>query len=77
VDCTFWKIQRVTPYPAPGTGDLIGVDQSVARVTITSGLNLPAALTFGPDEKLFISNWEFGPPAFGGRPGFENISLMR
>jgi hypothetical protein len=23
-------------------------------------------MSFGPDEKLYISNWGFGPPAIGG-----------
>ncbi len=32
---------------------------------ITSGLNLPTALTFGPDGNLYISDWGIGPPGLG------------
>lgn len=53
-------------FPTPGTGDVVRVDASGARVKIISGLNLPTAMTFGPDRKLYISNWGFGPPAIGG-----------
>ena len=32
---------------------------------IASGLSLPTAMTFGPDENLYVSNWGFGPPPVG------------
>ena len=54
------------PFPTPGTGDIIRVDPDGSRLTIVSGLNLPTAMIFGPDEKLYVSNWGFGPPAVGG-----------
>jgi hypothetical protein len=54
------------PFPTPGTGDVVRVDPSGVRNTIVTGLNLPTAMTFGPDDKLYISNWGFGPPAVGG-----------
>jgi hypothetical protein len=53
-------------FPTPGTGDVIRVDPDGSRMTIVAGLLLPTAMTFGPDEKLYISNWGFGPPAIGG-----------
>ncbi|RTL57468.1 MAG: ScyD/ScyE family protein [Sphingobacteriales bacterium] len=53
------------PFPTPGTGDVIRLDPNGTRLTLVSGLNLPTAMTFGPDEKLYISNWGFGPPALG------------
>ena len=37
-------------------------------MTIASKLNLAAAMTFGPDEKLYISDW-----GFGGAPGMGQI----
>jgi hypothetical protein len=52
--------------PTPGTGDVIRVDPDGSRMTIVDGLLLPTAMTFGPDGKLYISNWGFGPPAIGG-----------
>jgi hypothetical protein len=54
------------PFPTPGTGDVIRIDHNGARRAIVTGLNLPTAMAFGPDNKLYISNWGFGPPAIGG-----------
>jgi hypothetical protein len=54
------------PFPTPGTGRVIRVNDSGTRDVIASGLNLPTGITFGPDGKLYVSNWGFGPPAIGG-----------
>ncbi len=48
------------PMPTPGTGDIIRIDPSGERMTIASGLNFPTAMTFGPDNKLYVSIWGFG-----------------
>jgi hypothetical protein len=49
------------PYPTPNTGDIIRIDPSGARQVIVSGLNWPTGMTFGPDEKLYVSNVGMGP----------------
>jgi hypothetical protein len=49
----------------PGTGDVIRLDANGTRHVITSGLHLPSAMTFGPDGKLYISDWGIGPPGMG------------
>jgi hypothetical protein len=55
-------------FPTPGTGDIIRIDPFGNRLTIVSNLNLPTALTFGPDNKLYVSNW-----GYGGSPGMGEI----
>ncbi len=56
------------PTPTPGTGDIIRIDPSGSKITIASGLNFPTAMTFGPDNKLYVSIW-----GFGGAPGMGEI----
>ncbi len=53
------------PFPTPGTGDIIRIDPSGSRQVIISGLNFPTAMTFGLDNKLYVSNWGYGPPPVG------------
>jgi hypothetical protein len=62
------------PFPTPGTGDIVRVDPSGSRQVIIAGLNLPTGMTFGPDGKLYVSEWGFGMPPGGGR--ILQISLM-
>lgn len=54
------------PFPTPGTGDVIRINAAGERRAIVTGLNLPTAMAFGPDNKLYISNWGFGQPPGGG-----------
>jgi sugar lactone lactonase YvrE len=53
------------PFPTPATGDVIRIDPSGVRTTVVSGLNFPTAMVMGPDNKLYISNWGFGPALVG------------
>lgn len=53
-------------FPTPGTGDIIQIDRWGSKVTLVTGLNLPTAMTFGPDDNLYVSNWGFGRPPGGG-----------
>jgi hypothetical protein len=52
-------------FPTPGFGRIIRVDPSGSRTVIATGLNLPTGMTMGPDGKLYVSNWGFGPPPIG------------
>jgi len=56
----------IPPIPTPNTGKIIRIDKSGNRETVASGLNLPTAMTFGPDGKLYVSNVGFGPASIGG-----------
>lgn len=49
----------------PGLGEVVRIDPNGSRHLITSGLHLPTAMTFGPDGKLYISDWGIGPPGLG------------
>jgi hypothetical protein len=54
------------PFPTPGLGRIVRVDSDGRKTTIVSGLNLPTGMTMGPDGKLYVSAWGFGPVANGG-----------
>ncbi|HTE89786.1 MAG TPA: ScyD/ScyE family protein [Terriglobales bacterium] len=53
--------------PTPGTGDVVRVKGDGTLETIASGLTFPTAMTFGPDGKLYVSNFGFGFPAGSGQ----------
>ncbi len=54
------------PLVISGTGRVVCVTRSGRLETVASGLTFPTAMTFGPDEKLYISNCGFGCPAGAG-----------
>lgn len=52
--------------PTPGKGDIVSIDIFGNRTTVVTGLDLPTAMTFGPDGNLYVSNKGFGfPPGEG------------
>lgn len=51
----------------PGTGRVVRVTAPDKLETIASGLTFPSAMTFGPDGKLYVSNFGFGSPAGQGQ----------
>lgn len=53
-------------FPSPGAGRVLRIDPGGNRTVIATGLSLPTGMTMGPDGKLYVSNWGFGPPAKGG-----------
>ena len=47
--------------PTPGTGKIVRIDINTGTAeVVASHLDLPTAMTFGPDGKLYVSNWGFG-----------------
>ena len=52
-------------FPTPGFGTVIRIDPNGNRTVIATGLNLPTGMALGPDGKLYVSNWGFGPPPIG------------
>ncbi len=63
----FYVLENTTgnPFPTPGTGKIVRLDNSGAKTDIVTHLTLPTAMTFGPDGKLYVSNIGFGPPIAG------------
>ena len=56
-------------FPAPNSGDIVRIS-GANREVIASGLNLPTAMTFGPDGALYVSILGFGaPPSLPEGPG--------
>ena len=53
------------PFPTPGLGRIVRIDPGGSRTVIATGLNLPTGMAMGPDGKLYVSNWGFGPPPIG------------
>jgi hypothetical protein len=52
-------------FPTPNTGKIVRIDGKHIYTDIATGLNLPTAMTFGPDGNLYVSNVGFGPPPVG------------
>jgi hypothetical protein len=56
-------------FPGPGqagTGTIVRVDHHGVTEPIATGLSFPTAMTFGPDSKLYVSNFGFAvPPGTG------------
>jgi LPXTG-motif cell wall-anchored protein len=54
------------PFQAPGTGKVVRVTSAGGLEDVATGLSFPTAMTFGPDGKLYVSNYGFGfPPGAG------------
>jgi hypothetical protein len=53
------------PYPTPGTGKILRLSSDGSTTEIATGLNLPTAMTFGPDGNIYVSSWGFGSPGMG------------
>lgn len=53
------------PGPAAVSGMVVRVNGDGTLTTIASGLTFPTAMTFGPDGKLYVSNFGFGVPVPG------------
>ena len=54
-------------FPNPGAGKVVRVTRSGAIEDVVTGLVVPSGMTFGPDGRLYISN--FGAVPAGGPPG--------
>jgi len=53
-------------FPQPGEGDIVRVSGG-EKTVLVSGLDLPTAMTFGPDGALYVSDRGYGFPPGAGR----------
>jgi hypothetical protein len=56
--------------PAPfeaGTGKVVRLTSQGQWEDVATGLTFPTSMTFGPDGKLYVSNFGFGAPAGAGQ----------
>ena len=64
------ETDTVAGFPGPqaaGTGMVLCVNGDGTLNTVATGLTFPTGMTFGPDGKLYVSNFGFGP--FGAGAG--------
>ena len=59
------ELSGVAGYPAPGTGKVVRLRANGQLEDIATGLVVPTAMTFGPDGKLYVSNFGAAPPGAG------------
>jgi hypothetical protein len=52
-------------FPSPGTGKVVRLGRSGEVKDVVTGLTLPTAMTFGPDGKLYISDFGAAPSGAG------------
>jgi hypothetical protein len=52
-------------FPTPGAGKLVRISPSGKAEDIVTGLVVPTALTIGPDDAIYISNFGAAPPGLG------------
>jgi hypothetical protein len=50
-----------------GTGTVVRVRHHGSVETVATGLSFPTAMTFGPDNKLYVSNFGFATPTGAGQ----------
>jgi hypothetical protein len=52
-------------FPTPGAGKLVRISPSGKSEDILTGLVVPTAMTIGPDDAIYISNFGAAPPGLG------------
>jgi hypothetical protein len=69
---TLYALESFTGFfaPAPfeaGTGMVVRLNDQGQWETVATGLTFPTGMTFGPDGKLYVSNFGYGAPAGAGQ----------
>ena len=59
------ELSDAAGFPAPGNGKVVRVKYDGTIEDVATGLSVPTAMTFGPDGKLYVSNWGAAPAGNG------------
>jgi sugar lactone lactonase YvrE len=59
------ELSDAAGYPTPGDGKVVRVKADGDIEDVATGLVVPTAMTFGPDGKLYVSNFGAAPPGTG------------
>lgn len=60
------ELSAAAGFPTPGQGKVVRVKHSGEIEDVVTGLNVPGGMTFGPDDRLYISDFSAVPaPNFG------------
>jgi hypothetical protein len=52
-------------YPTPGAGKVVRINPNGDIQDISTGLVVPTGMTFGPDGRIYVSNFGAAPPGAG------------
>jgi hypothetical protein len=59
------ELSDAAGFPNPGMGKVVRVNSDGSIEDIVTGLVVPTAMTFGPNGRLYISNFGAAPPGAG------------
>lgn len=59
------ELSSAAGYPTPGLGKVVRVRPDSSIEDVATGLSVPTGMTFGPDGKLYVSNWGAAGPGMG------------
>jgi hypothetical protein len=59
------ELSDAAGFPSPGAGKVVRVKRSGDIEDVVTGLVVPTGMTFGPDQRLYVSNLGAAPGASG------------
>jgi hypothetical protein len=59
------ELSDAAGFPTPGAGKLVRISPSGKTEDIVTGLVVPTAMTIGPDDAIYISNFGAAPAGLG------------
>ena len=59
------ELSAAPGFPSPGAGKVVRLSRAGEIEDIATGLAVPTGMTFGPDGRLYVSNFGAAPPGAG------------